>query len=247
MFRVKSSRREQRVAQAVCVSRLLLLDTGNVNSSPVEEMMFRKPWVRVVRSSTVAVLFVVVLGCSSQSIPRFGVGGRYEEGIDQFNRGRGGSMDTAVTALEYVVSQDPTYKKSLTYLGRAYYRKGRYQDAFAVLQRALAVDKEDEIAWIALGATQLRLNQVDKGIESLKGGITLANRVMVDGYHNFLYWDTRGLIHASLRRCAFLITKGPDEKDGIIQNTERLLALVDDEENFQRNTRIQNERPLYGK
>jgi tetratricopeptide (TPR) repeat protein len=209
--------------------------------------MFRKPWVRVVRSSTVAILFAVVLGCSSQSIPRFGVGGRYEEGIDQFLRGRGGSMDTAVTALEYVVSQDPTYKKSLTYLGRAYYRKGRYQDAFAVLQRALAVDKEDEIAWIALGATQLRLNQLDKGIESLKGGITLANRVMVDGYHNFLYWDTRGLIHASLRRCAFLITKGPDEKDGIIQNTERLLALVDDEENFQRNTRIQNERPLYGK
>jgi hypothetical protein len=30
MFRVKSSRREQRVAQAICVSRLLLLDTGNV-------------------------------------------------------------------------------------------------------------------------------------------------------------------------------------------------------------------------
>ena len=185
------------------------------------------------------------LGCNHW-VPRFGVGGRYEEGIEQFLRGRGGDMDTAVVALEYVVSQDPTYKKSLTYLGRAYYKKGRYQDAFAVLQRALAVDKEDEMAWIALGLTQLRLGQNDKGIESLKGGITLANKVMVDGYHNFLYWDTRGLIHASMRRSAFLITKGPEEKDSIIQNTDRLLGLIDDEENFQRNTRIQTNRPLYG-
>jgi tetratricopeptide (TPR) repeat protein len=175
------------------------------------------------------------------------VGGRYEEGREQFLRGRGGDMDTAVASLEYVVSQDPTYKSSLMYLGRAYYRKGRYQDAFAVLQRALAVNKEDEQAWMALGVTQMRLGQIDKGIESLKGGITLASKVMVDGYHNYLYWDTRGVIHAQMRRSAFLITKGPDEKDSIIQNTDRLLALIDDEENFQRNTRIQNERPLYGK
>jgi tetratricopeptide (TPR) repeat protein len=198
----------------------------------------------VVCASLVALLSFS-LACNHY-VPRFGVGGRYEEGIEQFLRGRGGDMDTAVTALEYVVSQDPTYKKSLTYLGRAYYRKGRYQDAFAVLQRALAVDKDDELAWIALGLTQLRLGQIDKGLESLKGGITLANKVMVDGYHNYIYWDTRGLIHASMRRSAFLITKGPEEKNNIIQNTDRLLALIDDEENFQRNTRIQNERPLYG-
>jgi tetratricopeptide (TPR) repeat protein len=199
---------------------------------------------RIAMTLVIAIIGVC-LGCNS-AIPRFGVGGRYEEGMDQFLRGRSGDMNLAVTSLEYVVSQDPTYKKCLTYLGRAYYRNGRYQDAFAVLQRALAVDKEDEIAWISLGVTQLRLNQTDKGIESLKGGITLASRVMVDGYHNYLYWDTRGVVKASLRRSAFLITKGPDEKDGIIQSTDRLLALIDEEENFQRNTRIQNERQYMG-
>jgi len=190
-------------------------------------------------------LIGLCIGCN-HAIPRFGVGGRYEEGMDQFLRGRAGDMDRAVTSLEYVVSQDPTYKKCLTYLGRAYYRKGQYPAAFAVLQRALAVDKEDEIAWIALGVTQLRLNQTDKGIESLKGGITLAGRVMKDGYHNYMYWDTRGLVSASMRRSAFLITKGQDEKDGIIQSTDRLLALIDEEENFQRNARIQNERQYLG-
>jgi tetratricopeptide (TPR) repeat protein len=190
-------------------------------------------------------LIGLCIGCN-HAIPRFGVGGRYEEGMDQFLRGRAGNIDVAVTSLEYVVSQDPTYKKCLTYLGRAYYRNARYQDAFAVLQRALAVDKDDEIAWISLGVTQLRLNQTDKGIESLKGGITLASRVMKDGYHNYMYWDTRGLVGASIRRSAFLITKGPDEKDAIIQSTERLLALIDAEENFQRNSRIQNEQQYLG-
>lgn len=155
-------------------------------------------------------------------------------------------MDTAIVALENVVSQDPTYKYSLTYLGRAYYRKGRFEDAFAVLQRAIAVDKEDEMAWIALGVTQLRLGQNDRGVESLKGGITLANKVMVDGYHNYIYWDTRGLIRVSLRRSAFLLTKGVEEKENIIQSTDRLLALIDEEENFQKTTRMQNVRPLYG-
>jgi len=195
--------------------------------------------------AVVSVIVMVVAGCTFEP-PRFGVGGRYEEGRDQFLRGRGGDMDKAIAALESVVSQDPTYKSSLMYLGRAYYRKGRYQDAFAVLQRAVAVNKEDEQAWLALGATQLRLGQDEKGVETLKGGVTLANKTMVDGYHNYLYWDTRGLIRASLRRTAFLLTKGVDEKKNIVESTDRLLVLIDDEDNFQKNTNFQNTRPLYG-
>jgi tetratricopeptide (TPR) repeat protein len=187
----------------------------------------------------------VSLACN-HAIPYFGVGGRYEEGKEQFLRGRAGNMDVAVTALESVVSQDPTYKDSMTYLGRAYYNKGRYQDAYALLQRAVVINRDDEMAWIAFGLSQLRLGQNDAGIESLKGGITMASKVMVDGYHNLIYFDTRGLIKAQIRRSAFLITKGIEEKNDIILSTDRLLALVDDEVNFQRNTRIQNERPLYG-
>ena len=189
-------------------------------------------------------LVFLSLACN-HAVPYFGVGGRYEEGKQQFLRGRGGNMDTAVTALETVVSQDPTYKDSLTYLGRAYYNKGRYQDAFAILQRALVINRDDEVAWIAFGLAQLRLGQNNAGIESLKGGLTLASKVMVDGYQNFIYFDTRGLIRAQIRRSAFLVTKGIEEKNNIIASTDRLLALVDDEVNFQRNTRIQNERPLY--
>jgi len=208
-------------------------------------MIVRQLSPRWLARSALIMIAITNLACS-HSIPRFGMGGRYEEGRDQFLRGRSGDMDVAVVALETVVSQDPTYKDSLTYLGRAYYRKGRYQDAHAILQRALVVNKEDELAWIAFGLTQLRLGANDKGVETLKGGITLANKVMVDGYKNYVYWDTRGLIRAALRRSAFLLTKGIEEKNNIIEATDRLLAIVDEEDNFQRNTRTQNLRPFYG-
>jgi len=187
---------------------------------------------------------VLIYGCSN-SLPRFGTGGRYEEGRDQFLRGRGGDMDRAVVALEAVVMADPTYKDSLTYLGRAYYRKGRYQDAFAILQRAVAVNPDNEIAWISLGVTQLQLGQNEKGIETLKSGITLASKVMVEGYHNYEKWDIRRTIQTSIRRSAFLLISESQAKEKIIQSVNQLLAQVDDEENFQKNTHVQNVAPLY--
>jgi tetratricopeptide (TPR) repeat protein len=190
------------------------------------------------------IVVLASIGCN-HPIPRFGIGGRYEEGRDQFFRGKGGNMDRAVEALEYVVSRDPLYKDSLTYLGRAYYRKGRYQDAFAILQRAVAVNKDDEVAWIALGLTQMRLGQTDKGMESLKGGITLAHKVMVEGYDNHKLWDSRGVVRGALRRSAFLLAKGVEEKENILQANDRLLALVDDEKNFHKNAHVQNTRDLY--
>lgn len=156
-------------------------------------------------------------------------------------------MDKAVASLEYVVSQDPAYKKSLTYLGRAYYRKERYKDAYAILQRAVAVNKDDEIAWLALGVTELRLGQNEKGIETLKGGITLASKVLVEGYNNYDRWDLRGAVRTAIRRSAFYVAKGVEEKENIIQSTDRLLALIDDEENTQKNLHTQSVQQLEGR
>jgi hypothetical protein len=68
---------------------------------------------------------------------------------------------------------------------------------------------------------------------------------MVEGYHNYPYWDIRGTIRGAIRRTAFLLTKGAEEKDNIIQATDRLLAAVDEEENFQKNAHIQNVAPMY--
>jgi hypothetical protein len=82
--------------------------------------------------------------------------------------------------------------------------------------------------------------QNEKGIETLKGGITLASKVMVEGYHHYERWDIRGTIRTAIRRSAFYLTKGVEEKENIIQSTDRLLALIDEEENAQKNLHVQN-------
>src|SRR5207249_3968128 len=51
---------------------------------------------------TVCSLFLSSCGLFSHDIPRFGIGGRYNEGREQFTRGCGGDMDRAVSALEPV-------------------------------------------------------------------------------------------------------------------------------------------------
>lgn len=181
----------------------------------------------VVESLLVAATASSLLGCWRPG--GLGVGGHYNDARSEFV-GRGGNFDNAVANLEYVVSRDPSYKDSLTLLGRAYYRKGRYRDAFQVLQRALAVNSQDEIAWIALGLTELRLSNNEKGMESLKGGLTLLSKVSKGGYKGIDFWDKNHLVQNALRRTAFLVTKGLEEKQDIIQSGERLLATIDNEE-----------------
>ena len=183
-------------------------------------------------SSDVQILLLAIvlgsfLGCARPA--GLGIGGQYNDARLEFV-GRGGNFDKAIVDLEYVVSRDPFYKDSLTFLGRAYYKRGRYKDAFQVLQRALAVKSQDEIAWVALGLTQLRLGDDQKGMESLKGGLTLLSKLSDNGYKGIEFWDRNGLVRNSLRRMAFLVAKGPDEKQNIIQSGELLLASIDREQ-----------------
>jgi tetratricopeptide (TPR) repeat protein len=205
-----------------------------------------------IRNRLVDLLFLALgagffAGCGSiftHDIPRFGIGGHYNEGKEQFLRGRGGDMDKAIAALDSVVNDDPTYKDSLTLLGRAYYNKGNYEVARQVLQRALLVNKEDEIAWLALGLAQLRLGEDEKGIETLQGAITLISKVSRSGYRGFPNWDSKGLVRSYIARSVVDVRKGPGAKASLIRNIETLLARIDDEENYQKQiTGIQGRQP----
>jgi tetratricopeptide (TPR) repeat protein len=176
-----------------------------------------------------AIILSFVSGCS-HAIPRFGIGGRYVEAKGELTKGRGGNIDKAILDLEAVVREEPTYQDSLTLLGRAYYKKGRYEDTRAILQRALVVNKDDEIAWVVLGLAQMKLGDDQKGLESLKGGLTLLSKAMRDSYRGFSGWDVNGSVRTSLRRSVLLATKGSGEKENLIQATEILLSRIDDEE-----------------
>ncbi|OGQ77579.1 MAG: hypothetical protein A3F90_06370 [Deltaproteobacteria bacterium RIFCSPLOWO2_12_FULL_60_19] len=170
----------------------------------------------------------------SGSLPRWGIGGRYNEGREQFLRGRGGNMDTAVEALQSVVKDDPTYKDSMTLLARAYYRKGYFDAARQVSQRALLLNKDDEIAWLVLGLAQLRVGEDEPGMETLGGAITLASKASRGGYRNFPDWDSKAIVRTAVSRAVVAYKKGLEEKEGILRAVETILLRMDDEENFQR-------------
>ena len=64
---------------------------------------------------------------------------------------------------------------------------------------------------------------------------------MVEGYHYYERWDIRGTIRTAIRRCAFYITKRVEEKENIIQSTDRLLVLIDEEERPKEPSRTEHE------
>lgn len=176
----------------------------------------------------IVLLAVFILSCGRPA--GVGVGGRYLDAKSEMVKGVRGDLSKAIVNLEQVVVREPDYEDSLTLLGRAYYRAGRYQDAYQILKRALALRPKDEIAWISVGLTELRLGSDARGMESLKGGLTLLSKASTDGYRGFDSWDSEGSVRAAIRRTAFLVVKGLEEKESILRHGELLLARVDDEE-----------------
>jgi tetratricopeptide (TPR) repeat protein len=174
--------------------------------------------------------FQLLFGCSRPDW-FVGVGGAYNEGKYELLRRVGGDMDKAIDRFEYIAKEDPTYRDSLTQLGRAYYRKGRYQDAHVILQRAVALNPQDDIGWLVYGISQLRLGDTARGFESVRGGLTLFNKATINGsYRNYKSWDPAGRVKASLRRAVFLAAKESEAKDELIRSVEAVLSAVDDEE-----------------
>ncbi len=191
-------------------------------------------WPFAIRSFPVSIFYsLLVIGLlpllACWRPPGVGIGGRYLDAKLEIAKPRG-NMNKAITKLEYVVRQDPFYEDSLTLLGRAYYRSRRYRDAFQILKRALAVNRENEIAWITMGLTQLRLGDDRRGLESFKGGLTLLAKVSKDGYKGIEPWDPTGSVRRTLRRAIVIASKGVEEKRTIIRIGEILLARIDDEE-----------------
>jgi len=140
----------------------------------------------------------------------------------------------AVPLLEAIAQKDPTYRDTLTLLGRAYYQQKRYQLAQQILQRALKVSNEDEIAWLLLGLTQLRMNHDQKGLESLKGGLSLLYRATRDGYLGYEAWDTNKLVRSAIRSAIFQVQKGGlENKERLIRAGELILYRIDEEVFFQ--------------
>jgi len=66
----------------------------------------------------------------------------------------------------------------------------------------------------------------------------LFGKAMREQYRGYPTWDLRGTVRAALNRAVFQALKGLEERDGLIQTTEQLLARVDEEEWAQRHDKV---------
>lgn len=180
------------------------------------------------RFGFLAAAFLLILACGRP--PGFGAGGRYLDAKQELVNTRTGDVQKAIGLLESVAVEDALYKDTLTLLGKAYYKAGRYRDALQILKRALAVNDQDKIAWIVLGLTQLQTGDDANGLESFKGGITLLSQATKNGYKGIEDWDKRGMVRGAIRRAVFAAAKGLEEKQAIIKSGEMVLARIDQEE-----------------
>ncbi len=190
----------------------------------------------------VVVVSTVGTGCMFR-LPALGKAGKMRQAYYDLARPGGKGPRSAIPLLEEVVKDDPFYPEALTLLGRAYYQLKEYKAAEQILQRAVLVNKEDEIAWTFLGLAQLRLGQDQEGLESYKGGLSLLyQKATKYDYLGYDSWDVNKLVQSSIRRAIFQVQKsGLEDKDRLIRNGEVIIFRIDDERELQRGDKLVEE------
>lgn len=121
--------------------------------------------------SILSFLIPMLGGCST-----LGVGGEFESGRQALIKG---NADTAVRYLTAAAEQDPkyvyvieNYRESVwTELGRAQYETKRYQEARQSFEKALAMNKDDNMARLYLGLVLIRSGQLPRGEKDVKNGM----------------------------------------------------------------------------
>jgi tetratricopeptide (TPR) repeat protein len=163
------------------------------------------------------VLAIAAAGCAA-----FTVAGQAQNGRQAL------LMNDPETALAYFLKaaeRDPNYiyssvnfRESIwTYVGRAQYALGRYDDARRSFERALSVYKDDAMAQLYLGLAMIRggdragVKQLQQGMKSVAGWIEYLNASRPFQ----AFWDPNGGIRKEIDKTLALIE---DEKSGVSEN-----------------------------
>jgi len=152
-------------------------------------------------------------------------------------------MNDPETALAYftgVADQDPNYvfhsvyfrEGIWTYLGRAQYETKRYPEARQSLERALSMDRDDNLARLYLGLTLARSGDRSRGIKEIEAGMK--------GVYDWLeymnqsrpfeaYWDPLRQIRNQIDKDLATISARDFNFDELIANGEWLGKKMEEE------------------
>jgi tetratricopeptide (TPR) repeat protein len=121
-----------------------------------------------------------------------------------------GHPEVALGYLGRAAELDPNYtlpytlrESVLTYLGRAYYETGNFAAARSTLEKALARNKEDDLARLYLGLSLIRGGDLDRGRREAEAGLKgiyewLENISNISS--SGIFWDPGRLIRSEIAK-----------------------------------------------
>jgi tetratricopeptide (TPR) repeat protein len=87
----------------------------------------------------------------------------------------GSNLDEAESLIQRALKLQPANGGYLDSLGWIYYKKGQYKRAMEVLERAVALDKNEGVIWEHLGDALVALGQKKDALEKYREALRLKN------------------------------------------------------------------------
>ena len=197
-------------------------------------------------SSVLFLLFGVLAGCASLQ-----VGGELQSGRQALLKG---NNELALGYFYGAAQRDPNYvyatgsspKQSVwSYVGRSEYLTGRLPQARQTLERALAANREEDIARIYLGLTLAREGDRQRGLKEIEGGMRGINNWLdyISQAQRFTigqFWDPDRDIRAAIQNDLAMISGKDLDWQKLITNTEWLGIRMEEESDLARRQEAQD-------
>ena len=138
--------------------------------------------MKVLRSFAPLSLGLLITGCASLQI-----GGEFLSGRRALLTG---NNEAALAYFQSTAQKDPTYTYGTayrqgvwSYLGRVEYAIGRLPQAQQTLEKALAANRQEDLARLYLGLTLARSGDRQRALKEIEGGMR--------GIHDWIEWVTQ--------------------------------------------------------
>jgi tetratricopeptide (TPR) repeat protein len=194
-------------------------------------------------------LFVFLAGCTSVN-----VGGEVQSGRQALLESKN---ETALGYFYGAAQRDPNYvyatgsspKQGVwSYVGRSEYLTGRIPQARQTLERALAANREEDIARLYLGLTLAREGDRQRGLKEIETGMRGINNFLdyinqAQRYSIGQYWDPGRDIRSAIRSNLVMISGKDLDWQRLTVNTEWLGLRMEQESDLARRQEAQDKPP----
>jgi tetratricopeptide (TPR) repeat protein len=156
---------------------------------------------------------------------------------------------TAQKDHNYVYATGSSPKQGVwSYVGRSEYLTGRFPQARQTLERALAANREEDIARLYLGLTLAREGDRQRGLKEIESGMRGINNFLdyinqAQRYSIGQYWDPGRDIRSAIRSNLVMISGKDLDWQRLTVNTEWLGLRMEQESDLARRQEAQDKPP----